>query len=122
MGQFESKQFTDPELIVIEVDGSAVTTTLSTTGLVKGQHVAKVKKGEGDDSNLVTIQLNLPAGLAVTSLFQEITVDCICRREEAETKNTIQVRTLELDGTTKEDDADFLVLVVLTRGILEFGR
>jgi hypothetical protein len=122
MGNFESQQYTDPELLVLEIDGSEVTTSLANTALLKGKHIAKVMKGEGDDSNLVTIQLNLPAGIAVTAFFQEITVDCICRREEAETKNTIKVRTLELDGTTKEDDADFIVLVALTRGILEFGR
>lgn len=122
MGNFESKQYTDPELIVIEVDGSEVGTSFSTDGLEKGQHVAKIKKGADADANLVTIQLNLPAGLAVTALFQPITVDCICRREAAETKNTITVRTLELDGATAENDADFIVLVALTRGILEFGR
>jgi hypothetical protein len=35
----------------------------------------------------------------------------LCRLEAAPTVDTIQIRTLELDGVTKEDDADFAVFL-----------
>ena len=113
------RQFLEAQDIVLKIDGSEVTTTASKAGLTVGKHVATVKKGTGADSNLVTITLTSPLGMAPTVFFQPVTLDCLCREEVAPTKSVIQVRTLELDGVTQEDDADFNVLIKGTEGIRE---
>lgn len=107
------RQFLDSIQYAIRVDGSAVTTSFSSTGLIKGQHIATVKKGTAADSNLVTIRLKFPLGMIPSLFYQEETVDCICRTESRGLQE-FAVRTLELDGTTQEDDADFEVFVVAT--------
>ena len=115
-----ARQHMRTDIFRIAIDGSAVTTSEnSNAGITYGKHVAKVKKGEGSDSNLVTITLNSALGLAPGVYFQERTLDCICRLEEDTTKDTIKVRTLELDGVSKADNADFEVFVVGTREIRE---
>lgn len=110
-GRVRNRQFLRPLLMVLEVDGSAVSTTESTDGLDRGTHVATIYKGTGADSNLVTITFKRPFGTIPQVVFQEITLDCVCRLEAAATKTGLQVRTLELDGVTKEDDADFQVFL-----------
>ena len=113
------RQFLEGLIAVLEVDGSDVTTSYAKTGLDRGMHIATIKKGAGADSNLVTIKLNSPLGLAPSVLIQEITLDCVARLEKATTKQIIQIRTLELDGVTKEDDADFTVFIFGTEQIRE---
>lgn len=105
-------QFLSARAILIEVDGSAVTTTPSSAGLLAGAHQVLVSKGTSADSNLVTFTFKQPFGFAPKIFIQEITLDCIAREEATPTKNGFQVRTLELDATTKEDDANFSVIVV----------
>jgi hypothetical protein len=111
LGKLTQRQFINPQAIVLAIDGSDVTTSYATTALDVGKHIATVKKGAGADSNLVTILLNKPLGMAPMVMFQETTLDCICRLEAATTVDTIKVRTLELDGVTKEDNADFSVFL-----------
>ena len=113
------RQFLEGLIAVLEVDGSDVTTSYAKTGLDRGMHIATIKKGTGADSNLVTIKLNSPLGLAPSVLIQEITLDCVARLETAPTKQIIQIRTLELDGVTKEDDADMTVFIFGTEQIRE---
>ncbi len=113
-------QFLEALCMVFEIDGSAVTTSENvSTGLVKGQHLAYIKKGTSSDSNLVTLTLKRPFGLAPSPLYQPITLDCICRDDVAPTVSVIKIRTLELDGTTQENDADFRVYLFGTEGIRE---
>lgn len=115
-------QYLEGIIAIFKVDGSAVTTSDGVnTGLTMGQHLATIKKGTGADSNLVTITLRHPLGQTPGVIFQEITLDCICREETAPTKTVIQVRTLELDATTQEDDADFYVFLVGSKGIHNGG-
>lgn len=113
-------QFLESLCMVFEIDGSAVTTSENvSTGLVKGQHLAYIKKGTSSDSNLVTITLRRPLGLAPSVFYQPITLDCTARDDVAPTTSLIKIRTLELDGVTVEDDADLRVFVFGTEGIRE---
>lgn len=112
------RQFLDAFIGSVRVDGSAVTTTLASTGLIKGTHIATVKKGTAADSNLVTIRLNKPLGLSPSIFIQEETLDCVARTESRGLQE-ITIRTLELDGTTQEDDADFEVFFFGTEHIRE---
>lgn len=113
-------QFLGGLCMVFKVDGSVVTTDDGVnTGLLIGQHLATIKKGTSGDANLVTITLNRPLGQVPSVFFQEITLDCVAREETAPTNQVIQVRTLELDGTTAENDADFYVFVFGNEGIRE---
>lgn len=110
-GRIWNRQFLSPLLAVLHVDGSAVTTTTARDGLLKGQYVAQIKKGAGGDANLVTIDFERPFGKEPQVLIQEITVDCHARLEAAPTKSQVQIRTLELDGVTAENDADMYVFI-----------
>lgn len=110
-GRLRNRQFKRPCVLAFQVDGSDVTTSYANTGLDIGKHIATVKKGAGADSNLVTIKLNRQMGYPPFPVIQEITVDCTARVEVATTVDTIAIRTLELDGVTKEDDADFNLLL-----------
>lgn len=114
-------QFLESKLIVFQVDGSVVTTGAGVnTGLLVGLHVATILKGTGADSNLVTITLNRPYGIAPSVMFQPRTLDCECRLDVDTTKTVIKVRTLKSsDLTAKVDDADFTMLVFGTEGIYE---
>lgn len=115
-----SRQHLMTETLVFSVDGSEVTTNDDdNTGLDYGSHLATIKKGEGADSNLITITLNNAFGVPPKVFIQERTLDCVARLEEEPTKTVIKIRTLELDGTTQEDNADLEVLVVGTRELRE---
>ena len=117
-GRVRNRQFRRACVLAFQVDGSDVGTSYGTAGLDIGQHLATVKKGVGADSNQVTIKLNKKLGYAPLPLLQEITVDCQARIEGVVGTEYIVVRTLELDGVTKEDDADFNVFVLST----EYGE
>ena len=118
--KIRTPQYLSAELMVLEVDGSAVTTSYAKDGLVVGQHLATIKKGTSGDSNLISIQLNFQLGLTPKVFIQEKTLDCVARLEAEPTKaGLIQIRTLELDGVTGEDDADLSILVVATKEIRE---
>ena len=110
-GHVYNRQFRAPVVGIFEIDGSAVTTDYAQDGLLCGLHIADVKKGSGADSNLVTLRLKRPLGTIPQVKFQPITLDCECRLEETPTDTLIKVRTLELDGVTKEDDADFVIFL-----------
>jgi hypothetical protein len=110
-GKLTQRQFKHPRCLVLDVDGSDVTTSYGNAALDCGKHCATVKKGADADSNLVTIKLKKRLGAAPQVLIQENTLDCLARLEVAVTVDEIQIRTLELDGVTKEDDADFTVFL-----------
>lgn len=113
-------QFLEGLCMMFKIDGSAVTTSDGvSTGLLIGQHLATIKKGTSSDANLVTITLRRPLGQVPAILMQEITLDCVAREETAPTNQVIQIRTLELDGVTAEDDADFYLFVFGNEGIRE---
>lgn len=113
-------QFLESLCMVFEIDGSAVTTSDNvSTGLLKGQHLAYIKKGSGADSNLVTITLRRPFGLAPSVLYQPITLSCIPRDNAAPTTSVITIRTLASDFTSQANDCDLRVFVFGTEGIRE---
>lgn len=123
MGAIHSRQYLESEakLLVLEIDGSAVTTSYSNVGLLRGKHLATVKKGTGADSNLVTIKFKKPFGVTPNFVCDPITVDCMCRRDAASTNTLMYVRTLTAIGTGQKDDADFTVLVFGSTGQREGG-
>lgn len=112
------RQFLEGLVAVLEIDGSAVTTTYAQAGLLGGLYIADVKKGAGADSNLVTVQFKSPFGLVPRAFYQAITLNCV-PRTEASTVSTLAVRTLQNDLATKADDCDFLIFVYGTEGIRE---
>lgn len=115
-----SRQYQESEILALEIDGSAVTTTSSQAGLIKGLHAADVKIGAGADSNLVTITLKRPFGMVPQVLLQPRTLDCALRLEEEPTKTVIKVRCLlHSNLATGLDDADFNIFILGNLGILE---
>lgn len=115
------KQFLEGLCEVFRVVGATVTTTAGVnTGLSKGQHLAKIVKGTGVDSNLVTITLNQPFGMIPAVFFQAETLDCECRIDVEPTLTVIKVRTLKSTNlATKVDDANFTMFLFGTEGIYE---
>lgn len=116
----KTRQFQDPQFFVLEVDGSAVTTSASSTGLTVGKHRATILKGTAGDANLITIAFNTPFGFAPRVFVQERTLDCVARLEADPSKTGFQIRTFELDGVTAENDADLTILVLGAEYGLEY--
>lgn len=113
-------QFLEALCMVFEIDGSAVTTSENvSTGLLKGQHLAYIKKGAGADSNLVTITLRRPFGLPPSVLYQPITLACVPRDNAAPTNSVITIRTLAVDHIAQANDCDLRVFLFGTEGIRE---
>lgn len=109
-----NRQFLDSEVLVLSVDGSAVTTSDNvSTGLLKGQHQCYIKKGTGGDSNLVTITFKKPIwGVAPSFFAQCVTADCEVRQNADPTVTTIAVRTLKSTNlATGVVDADFHLFI-----------
>ncbi len=124
MGSVKAKQFLSADVLVLEVDGSEVSSSVANgAGLVGGgKHIATAIKGTAADANLVTITLNEPFGLAPHVLFQSKTLDCECRLEATPGLRSFQVRTLKsTDLTTGVNDADYTIFVFGTREIREGG-
>lgn len=114
------RQFRESLLYVLEIKGADVTTSFAKAGLVKGKHIADVKKGTSGDANLVTIRFNSPFGLAPSFFFQPKTLNCECREEGTSTKTQVTIRTLQSTNlSTGVNDADFSVFVYGTEDIRE---
>lgn len=103
------------KLIPIRVDGSAVTTTTSTTGLLVGAKDVQVKKGTSTDSNLVTITLNSSSARLIHVVgIVPLTADCVARLDALPTVDVVTVRTVDNDASgTKIDDADFDITILV---------
>lgn len=108
-GRVRNRQFRSPTLLLFKITGASVSTTAGRDGLDVGKYVATIAKGAGADSNLITLTLNRALGTVPQVKIQEITLDCVARIEGSPTSKVVQIRTLELDGVTKEDDADLFV-------------
>ena len=113
-----NRQFLTSLIAAFKIDGSDVTTTYAKTGLLKGLYIGTVKKGAAADSNLVTLRLNNPLGLAPFVLIQPVTLNCV-PREESVGVQEIAIRTLQSDYATKADDCDMVVYLFGTEGIRE---
>ena len=103
------------KLIPIRVDGSAVSTTAGTGGLLTGAKDVTVVKGTSADSNLVTITLNTASAREIHVVgVVELTADCSARLEELPTTSVVKIRTVENDASgTKKDDADFDITILV---------
>lgn len=114
------RQFLEALVAILSIDGSAVTTTLASTGLLKGQYFATIKKGTGADSNLVTIEFQNPLGMIPVFFTQMVTADCEVRPDAAPTKTGLTLRTLKSTNlATGVDDADFYLFLFGTEQIRE---
>jgi len=105
---------------ILQVDGSAVGTTAGQDGLLKGKHIATIKKGTSTDDNLFTIALKKPFGLAPAWFAQPITT-LLQVREDATvpTLDTIKVRCFAADLSTREPNGDFYLFIIGTPDIRE---
>lgn len=100
-------------LIALRVDGSAVTTSASATGLLMGSGQVTIKKGSGGTSNEVTITLKETAAQVPIVSATPITTNCHVEIKSV-TTSVIVLETFQVaDGTTGVDDADMHVLIVV---------
>jgi hypothetical protein len=100
--------------VLIQVDGSAVTTTASATGLDLGGYDFTVAKGSGGTSNEVTLTPIRP-GLQTMHVvgIVPVTTNCHCEIKSV-SASSIVVETFQVaDGTTGVDDANFHMTVLL---------
>lgn len=99
-----------PAKLILQVDGSVVTTSNAVTGLLQGSAHAKVSKGTGGTSHVVTITFNksfaaVPS-CTVTSLVANVQFLVV------PTVSGVVITTTESDdNTTGKDDADFILCI-----------
>ena len=100
--------------LVIKVDGSAVTTTTSATGLVIGSKFCKVK----DATEVVTITFNEALPIAPLVFTECATADCIVKPDSlVTTTTTIVYSCINIsDGSTAVSDADITLLLRIPEG------
>lgn len=89
------------------IDGSAVTTTASATGLLEGSDIFTIVKGTGGASNEVTLAPKEAFKRVPSLAFAMTTTNCYARIK-TKTVSSLVIETLQVgDGTTGVDDADF---------------
>jgi hypothetical protein len=98
----------NPREMLIEIDGSALTTSTADAGVIQGLDYVQAK----DASNVVTVTFKRPLRNANYGVFiQEITANCkaelTSRSATAFSYTTVQVA----DGSTASADADVVILV-----------
>ena len=92
----------------IEIDGSALTTSLATAGVVIGKTFITAKD---DGSNTVTIAFKRPLKRAPHVHASTYTADCVVRVTSRTTTGIEYITVQNDDTTTGVDDADvFLTL------------
>lgn len=110
-----SRHYLAPEVFVLEVDGSAVTTgaTATNAGLLAGQHVAKIRRDTTGDANLWIVTFEHAFGREPQVFYQPITLDCALR-EEANYPTYKELRFksyLHSNLSTALTSCDFRILV-----------
>lgn len=99
-------------MLAFRVDGSAVTTSAATTGLVEGLHDATVSKGSGGTSNEVTITFNRAFGRVPVVQASPVTTNCHIEIKSVTASGMVLETFQVADGTTGVDDADMHVIVI----------
>lgn len=122
----KSRQYLSPELIVLSVDGSEVTTgaTALRTGLVAGQFTGKIRRDATGDANLWIFEFDQAFGREPLVFFQPITLDCALR-EEANYPTFKELRFksfLASNLATPLATCDFNIIIFGTKGTTEHGN
>jgi hypothetical protein len=98
-------------VIPLRIDGSAVTTSAATTGLLEGLNDCTIAKGSGATSNEVTVTFNTAFARVPVVVATPLTTNCHVEVKSI-TASTLVLETFQVaDGTTKVDDADIHVIV-----------
>jgi hypothetical protein len=93
------------------IDGSAVTTTASATGLDQGSADFTVVKGSGGTSNEVTLTPKEAFKRAPIVVASSLTTNCHVE-VKSRSATSIVLETFQVaDGTTGVDDADLNVII-----------
>lgn len=99
-------------MLALRVDGSAVTTSAASTGLLEGLYDCTISKGSGGTSNEVTVSFNTAFGRVPVVVATPITTDSHIEIKSV-TASTLVLETFSVaDGTTAADDVDMHVLIV----------
>lgn len=101
-----------PRVLALRVDGSVVTTSAATTGLLEGIYDVLIAKGSGGASNEVTITFNQPFSRVPVVVATPITTNCHIEIKSV-SATTLVLETFQVaDGTTGVDDADMHVMIM----------
>jgi len=94
------------------VDGSVVTTSASTTGLLEGSLDMTISKGSGGTSNEVTVAFDVTFKRVPVVVATPITTNCHVEIKSVSTSQIVFETFQVADGTTGVDDADFHFMVL----------
>lgn len=100
-----------PRMIALRVDGSVVTTSAATTGLLEGTGDCTIAKGSGGTSNEVTITLNTPFQRVPVVVASPLTTNCHIEIKSVSASSIVLETFQVADGTTGVDDADMHVII-----------
>jgi hypothetical protein len=100
-------------ILAVRVDGSAVTTSAATTGLIGGdRHNMTVVKGTGGAANEVTITLNQAFAVIPSVHVTSVTTNCHVEVKSATSSVIVLEAFAVADGTTVSNDADYNVMII----------
>ena len=100
-----------PAVIALRIDGSAVTTSAASAGLLSGTGQCTILKGSGGTSNEVTIALKHTSAQVPVVCASPITTNCHIEVKSVSTSSIVLETFQVADGTTGVDDADMHVLI-----------
>lgn len=99
-------------VLALRVDGSVVTTSAASTGLLEGEFDCTIAKGSGGTSNEVTITFNEAFKRVPVIVASPITTNCHIEIKSVSATGCV-LETFEVaDGTTGVDDADMHVMIM----------
>lgn len=102
----------ESRVLGLRIDGSVVTTSAATTGLLEGLYDATIAKGSGGTSNEVTITLNRAFARVPVVVATPLTTNCHVEIKSV-AAGSIVLETFQVaDGTTAVDDADIHVIIM----------
>ena len=99
-------------MLALRIDGSAVTTSAATTGLLEGGGDCTILKGSGGSSNEVTIAFDVAFQRVPVVTVTPITDDCHVRIKSV-TASQLVLESVQNDANgTGVDDADMHVMII----------
>lgn len=99
-------------VLAVRVDGSVVTTTAASTGLLEGGYDMTVVKGTGGASNEVTIAFDIAFLRVPVIVCTAITTNCHVEIKSVSKTGAVLETFQVADGTTGVDDADFHMMIM----------
>lgn len=99
-------------ILCLRVDGSVVTTSAATTGLLEGLGDCTISKGSGGASNEVTVTFNDAFARVPVVVATPLTTNCHIEIKSVAVGSIVFETFQVADGTTGVDDADFHAVIV----------